>query len=112
VTLVHGAIRPGDEEEQILRCMEWVAERGLPEPEVEYEVVDEVTGDPLAVFDIAWPKGLQEGYSQPVAILLNEPRETEEVANRVGYRFFKTTEEFKDYVLRDILAEPEAVRAS
>ena len=106
------SVAPEDEEEQILRGMEWVVERGLPEPEVEYEVVDETTGEPLAVFDVAWPAGLQEGFSPQVAILLNEPREIEEVANRAGYRFFTTVEEFKDYVRRGILAEPEVLRAS
>ncbi len=101
-----------DEEDQLLECMEWVAERGLPEPEVEYELVDDETGEALAVFDMAWPEGLQPGYSQPAAILLNEPREVQEAANRAGYRFFKTTEEFKKHVEKEILAEPEPIGAS
>jgi hypothetical protein len=41
--------------------------------------------------------------------LLNEPREAEEVANRAGYRFFTTVEEFKKYVEKEILAETELV---
>ncbi len=101
-----------DEEEQILECMEWVVERNLPEPEVEYELVDELSGEPLAVFDMAWPDGLQPGLSQPVAILLNEPREVEEAANRAGYGFFTAVEEFKEHVEKEILAEPETVMAS
>jgi hypothetical protein len=112
VEAVPVAAAPEDEEEQILACMEWVAERGLPEPEVEYEVADGTTGEPRAVFDVAWPAGLQVGFSPPVAILLNEPRELEEAANTAGYRFFTTIGEFKDYVLRDILAESEVPRAS
>jgi hypothetical protein len=106
------AVTPADEEEWILECMEWVAQRGLPEPEVEYEIADAKTGEPLALFDVAWPNGLQEGFSSPVAVLLDEPREVEEVANQAGYRFFTSIEDFKDYVLRDILAEPETLRAS
>jgi hypothetical protein len=70
-----------DEEERILECMDWVAQKGLPEPELEYELVDEATGEPLAVFDMAWPEELQPGFSPPTAILLNEPREVEEAAN-------------------------------
>lgn len=66
----------------------------------------------MAVFDLAWPEGLQPGYSQPVAILINEPREVEEVANRAGYRFFTTIAEFKAYVEKVILAEPEEAVAS
>jgi hypothetical protein len=94
-----------DEEEQILECMDWVAQKGLPEPEIEYELVDEATGEPLAVFDMAWPEGLQPGFSQPTAILLNEPREVEEAANRAGYRFFNTVEEFKEHVEESGLGE-------
>ena len=94
-----------DEEEQILECMDWVAHKGLPEPEIEYELVDESSGEPLALFDMAWPEGLQPGFSQPTAILLNEPREVEEAANRAGYRFFKTVEEFKEHVEESGLGE-------
>jgi hypothetical protein len=101
-----------DEEEQILECMEWIVDRNLPEPEVEYELVDESSGEPLAVFDMAWPDGLQPGLSQPVAILLNEPREVEEAANRAGYRFFTAVEEFKEHVEKVILAETETALAS
>ena len=74
--------------------------------------VDESSGEGLAVFDLAWPEGLQPGFSQPVAILLNEPWEVEEAANRAGYRFFTAVEEFKEYVEKTILAEPEEVMAS
>jgi hypothetical protein len=94
-----------DEEGQILECMDWVAQKGLPEQELEYELVDEATGEPLADFDMAWPEGLQPGFSQPTAILLNEPREVEQAANRAGYRFFNTVEEFKDHVEKSILGE-------
>ncbi len=38
---------------------------------LEAAVVD--TGALLAVIDAAWPDGLQEGLSQPVAVLLEEP---------------------------------------
>jgi hypothetical protein len=37
--------------------------------------------------------------------LLNEPREVEEAANRAGYRFFNTVEEFKEHVEKSILSE-------
>jgi hypothetical protein len=111
VSLIAGTLAPGDEE-QILECMQWISERNLPEPEIEYELADETTGEPLAVLDVAWPNGLQEGYSQPVAVLLDEPREVEEAANQAGYRFFTTVEEFKDYVRREILAEYEPVGSS
>ncbi len=65
-----------------------------------YELSDLNTGDPIAVLDLAWPNGLQEGYSQPVAVLIDESREIEEVTNRAGYRYFTDLETFEDYVQR------------
>ena len=44
------------------------------------------------------------GYSQPVALLLGEGRETEEAANRAGYRYFTDVEIFHRYVQQEILA--------
>nr|MBA2363442.1 hypothetical protein [Chloroflexia bacterium] len=97
------AVAVEDEEEQILDCIEWVAKQGLPEPELMYELVDEATGDQLAVFDIAWPRGLQIGYSQPAAVLIGELQETEEVANAAGFRFFRSVDDLKAYVVEEIL---------
>lgn len=61
--------------------------------------------EPLAIIDLAWPEGLQPGYSQPIALLLNEPTEIEGIVNRAGYKYFKDVESFKNYVNREILAE-------
>jgi hypothetical protein len=69
-----------------------------------YELADPDTGEPLALIDLAWPNGLQEGYSQPVALLLDESSETEETVNKAGYLFFTNLETFREYVLREILA--------
>ncbi|MCA1718739.1 MAG: DUF262 domain-containing protein [Actinobacteria bacterium] len=101
-------IEVGDEDDQILECAQWVVDQGLPEPEVMYELADENTGEQLAVFDLAWPKGLQEGYSDPVALLLDEPSSIEEAARRAGYRFFRTVEELKGYLVSEILDEQGA----
>ena len=86
----------------------WVVERGLPRGEIAYDLADEESGETLAVFDLAWPDGLQEGFSQPVTLLLNEGRETEEAANRAGFHYFTDVGEFKEYVDREILALPIA----
>jgi hypothetical protein len=99
-----------EEEYLILECAEWVATQGLPDGEIMYELTDLGTGEPLAVFDLAWPNGLQEGLSQPVALLLNEEEDVEQMANQAGYRYFTDVESFREYVLREILAvyEPHA----
>ena len=94
-----------EEEERIVReCNDWVRELGLPEGEVMHEAADPSTGEPLAVFDLAWPDGLQAGLSQPVALLIEEGDDTEAVANRLGYRFFTALPDFKRYVEREIMA--------
>jgi hypothetical protein len=83
---------------------EWIVSQGLPSGEILYELVEEATGEPLAILDIAWPNGLQEGLSQPVALLIDEEKETEEAVNSMGYRYFRDPKDFKSYVIREILA--------
>ena len=55
-----------------------------------------------------WPNGLQQGYSQPVALLINESDDTEAVANRAGFRFFTELDTFQAYVQNEILALEES----
>lgn len=105
--IVPGGVE-GEEEEAIIQaCNSWVVEQGLPEGDYMYEVVDTETNEPLAVLDLAWPDGLQEGFSQPVALLIDEDKETKEIANRAGFLFFTDVEAFKMYVKREILAQVE-----
>ena len=97
-----------EEEEQVLQNFKgWMAEQGLPEGEYRYELKDAGTGESLAVLDLAWPNGLQEGLSQPVALILEEGEEMEEMVNQAGYRFFTSVKALKEYVQKDILAEPQ-----
>lgn len=94
-----------DEEEQLLSdCKEWVAEQGLSVGEISYELTDPDTGELLAILDIAWPKGLQEGLSQPVALLIGEGEKIENIVNRLGYRYFTDADAFREYVSTEILA--------
>ena len=93
-----------DEEEVLRQCNRWVARKGLPEGEMMYELADAESGEPIAILDLAWPKGLQEGLSQPVALLIDEPAEVEEAVNRAGFTFFTTIKSFRGYVKREILA--------
>ncbi len=98
-----------DKEEQLLTTLnEWVAEQGLPEGEYLYELADPETGQPLAVLDLAWPEGLQEGLSQPVAVLINETQGTLDIANAHGYRYFTSAVDFCRYVEQEILAGAQA----
>ena len=78
-------------------------EQGLPKGEYLFELVDQETGVPAAVLDLAWPDGLQQGYSQPVALLLNEGPETYAAANAHGFRYFTSEKAFREYVAGEVV---------
>ena len=107
--LVPGGIGTDEEEDLLIEVHQWVVRQGLPEGEFLFELAEPESGEPYGVLDLAWPDGLQEGLSTPVALLLNEPEETENAANRAGYRFFTDAGEFQAYVERAILVVEEPV---
>ena len=57
------------------------------------------------MFDLAWPSGLQEELSQPVAVLLHEEAATVKFASDAGFRCFTDARSFKRYVASEILGE-------
>jgi hypothetical protein len=69
-----------------------------------FDFADAETGEQQAVFDLAWPHGIQEELSQPAAVLIDEGAEMLAVASGAGYRCFTSIEDFKMYVLKEILA--------
>jgi hypothetical protein len=102
---IPGGIEGDNEEELLLNCNIWMIDNALPEGEMLYELCDDDTGKHLAILDLAWPNGIQEGFSKPAALLINEGREIEEIVNRAGYIYFTTVKDFKNYVRKDILSE-------
>ncbi len=104
VVAVGDRITSEEEEEQLEALNAWVEEQGLPHGVLSYDFADAATGEQKAVFDLAWPNGIQDKLSQPVVVLLNESTETIAIASQAGYRCFSTTEEFRRYVDTEILA--------
>ena len=94
-----------EEEQQLEEANGWIEEQGLPRGVLSYDFADTETGDHKAVFDLAWPNGIQTDLSQPVAILLNETTKTISIASQANYRCFTSLEDFRRYVAIDILAE-------
>jgi len=93
-----------DEEEQVLLDLNaWVKARGLAEGIIGYDFADPETGVQKAVFDLAWPNGVQEGLSQPVAVLLNESSEVIAIASQAGFRCFATPADFRRYIETEVL---------
>ena len=107
ITLIPGGIADEEEELALMEVSEWLTQLGLPEGEFSYEALDEETEEALVIIDLAWPDGLQEGLSNPVALLLDEDSAIEEMVNHAGFRFFTSIPEFKDYVMFEILAVAE-----
>lgn len=105
---VLGGIRGEAEEEEINALNDWVEELELPRGQMAFDYVAAGTDGPRAVFDLAWPDGLQEGLSQPVAVLLNEGPETLTLASGAGFRCFTDIEAFKAYVAREVIREVAA----
>jgi hypothetical protein len=99
----YSAMSQETEEAQLIELNEWVIDQGLPEGDFYLELVAGEGPEVLAVIDLAWPRGIQPGLSQPVAILLNEESETEEIVNQAGFRFFTEPDAFRRYVETDIL---------
>ncbi|MFQ5538450.1 MAG: DUF262 domain-containing protein [Gemmatimonadota bacterium] len=103
-----GGIDSEEERAELEGLNHWVEELGMPAGEVEYELADPETGAALAILDLAWPDGLQVGLSEPVAVLLNEPPEVEQLVNQHGFRFFISPESFRSYVTRMVLLNDAA----
>ena len=104
ITTVPGGIEDAEEEAILNAINQWLSEQGLPAGIIEHELSHPESGDPLAIFDLAWPNGIQEGLSDPVALLLDEGPETLQVANDHGFRHFTTAEAFKRYVESEVMA--------
>ena len=102
--VVPGGIEDTEEEATLRALNEWLRGHGLPEGQVEHELAHAGTGAPLAILDLAWPNGLQEGFSEPVALLLDEEQHTLQIANDHGFRHFTSADAFKRYAETEVLA--------
>lgn len=109
--IIPGDVADEDEEQLLLDTAAWVADQGLPDGDLLYEVVDDANSQLLVVLDLAWPDGLQSGLSQPVALLLDEPPETHTAAQAAGFRTFSQVDQFRAYVRSEILVEEVAADA-
>ena len=105
--LLSSRIHISDAEDQTIRDLkEWMANQHLSEGETDYELDDEHE-NPIAVLNLAWPDGIQEGFSQPVALILDDSldEKTMKQIHKRGFRYFVSVDEFKEYVLQEVLVE-------
>jgi hypothetical protein len=100
---IQGGITSEAEEEEINDINEWVESQGLPRGVVAFDFADPQSGAQRAVFDLAWPNGLQEELSQPVEVLLHEDAATIKAASEAGFRAFTDSKSFKRYVASEVI---------
>ncbi len=98
---------PDGEERARARLNAWVKKQGLAGGTELFELTDPDTKEPVAVLDLAWPDGLQEGLGQKVAFIADGDPAMMETANRLGYRCFASQVGFKRFVDREILVSDE-----
>lgn len=101
---VSGGITSNEEEAELEALNDWVELQGLPRGVLAYDLADSDSGAQLAVLDLAWPSGLQEELSQPVAVLLDEEAATIQAASSAGFRCFTDSQTFRRYVESNVLA--------
>ncbi len=58
------------DEQELETLNAWVERQGLPRGQITFDYADAETGAQKAIFDLAWPNGLQPGLTAPVAVLL------------------------------------------
>jgi len=104
VTAIGSGISSLEEEEKLEAVNTWMEGLSLPRGLLAYDFADPETGEQRAVFDLAWPNGIQEELSQPVAILLDESAEVLAIANDAGFRCFTKEKDFRQYVKKEILS--------
>lgn len=93
----------GLEDNDLIQCNKWIEEQGLPSGEFSYELINEKTREVISILDLCWLNGLQEGLSQPVAILVDESGTETRKVFEAGYKVFTDILSFKDYVRQEIL---------
>lgn len=102
---IPGGIGSEDEEKELEDINNWIHNSGLPRGILSYDFADPESGQQKALFDLAWPNGIQEELSQPVALLLNESSEVLAIASQAGYRCFLSADELRRYIQSEILVE-------
>ena len=103
-----GGISSELEERQLEMLNDWTEHRGLARGVLAFDYADPQSGEQKAIFDLAWPEGVQPGLTQPVAVLLNETAEVLALASEAGFRCFTSIPGFRAYIEAEILKSEAA----
>jgi hypothetical protein len=103
-----GGITSEAEEAELVAINAWSLGLGLAEGVIAFDYADPETGEQIAIFDLAWPTGLQSELSEPIALLLNEGEAVVKVASAAGFRCFTSRQQFEDFVRKEVLVDEAA----
>lgn len=101
------AVEPGGDDRARARLNAWVKKKGLAIGIELFELTDPETNEPVAVLDLAWPDGLQEGLGEKVAFVADGDKTVMAAASRLGFRCFGSEVGFKRFVDREVLVGEE-----
>ena len=105
ISKINIGIETDDEEKDLMDLNQWMGQQNLSRGILSFEFTDKESGEQRAIFDLAWPNGIQEELTQPAAVLLNESADILSLASSAGYRCFTSVDDFKQYVYNEILNE-------
>ena len=98
-----GVLNDTNEDERLLELSYWMEENGLSGGEINYEL--QLNDKESIIIDFAWPDGIQNNLSEPVAIMIDEENTNISRVNLQKYRVFEDIESFKNYIKSNYLEE-------
>ena len=96
--IIHSITAVSEIDEELMKFLLWIEEKNIPIPELSYEINDLDTGENFAIVELAWPNGLQVGYSQPLALILEDDLEIKAHLNQAGFMFFNSIDSLKEHI--------------
>jgi len=95
-------------DEEVAELLDWLATRRLPMPQLNFELCND-EGRIITMVDLAWPEGVQSGYSQPVALALTGRADQVNALSQAGYQVFTSAEGLHAYLEKLVGVAEEAV---
>lgn len=78
----------------------WLRAEGFSSPDRDVEIVDPRTKDTIAVAEVAWMNGLQEGLGEPMVLDLELDEDVDARLAALGIRAFPTPASLREFVER------------
>lgn len=93
------SVADDEEEAEVNALVDWLVGEGFNSGIRGYGGIIGHGGQPI-VIDVAWPDGLQEGYSEAVALMVGEDPADIYKVQAAGYRVFTSADDMKAYVTK------------